>query len=114
VDETTRRRLSFLADKHPRSLKGEVLVDQATGVVLRASLDGRLEVAGHGAAPPAGLRVTLEQRISRIGQVPPLKAPPSALPDVDKPLGIADALDRFGIPRGGKADAGPETDDDEG
>jgi hypothetical protein len=114
VDETTRRRLAFLADKHPRSLKGEVLVDQATGVVLRASVDGRLEVAGQGAARPAALRVTLDQRISRIGQVPTLKAPPGALPDVDKPQGIADALDRFGIPRGGKADAGTEADDDEG
>ena len=114
VDETTRRRLAFLADKQPRSLKGEVLVDQATGVVLRASLQGRLEVAAQGAAKPAALRVTLEQRISRIGQVPPLQAPAGALPDVDKPPGIADALDRFGIPRGGKADAGPEADDDEG
>ena len=37
-----------------------------------------------------------------------------ALPDVDKPLGIADALDRFGIPHGGKADAGVEAEDDDG
>jgi hypothetical protein len=58
--------------------------------------------------------VLLDQKITRIGQAPQLKAPPGALPDVDKPLGIADALDRFGVPRGGKADAGVETDDDEG
>ena len=114
VDETTRRRLAFLAAKSPRSLKGEVLVDQATSVVLRASLDGRLEVPGQGSARPAALRVTLDEKVTRIGQPPQLKAPPGALPDVDKPLGIADALDRFGVPRGGKADAGVETDDDEG
>jgi hypothetical protein len=114
VDETTRRRLAFIAAKSPRSMKGEVLVDQATGVVVRAALDGRLEVPPQGSGKPAGLRVVLDQKISRIGQAPALKAPPGALPDVDKPEGIADALDRFGIPRGGKADAGVETDDDDG
>ena len=114
VDETTRRRLAFLASKHPHSLKGELLVDQATGVVVRATLDGRLEVPSAGTARPAALRVQLEQRISRIGQSPSLKAPAGALPDVDKPLGIADALDRFGMPRGGRPDAGAETDDDDG
>jgi hypothetical protein len=113
ADETTRRRLAFLTDKRPRSMKGEVLVDQATGVVLRASLDGRLEVPAEAGARPAVLRVTLDAKVSRIGQAPLLKAPPGALPDADKPGGIADALDRFGIPRGGKADAGVE-DDDEG
>jgi hypothetical protein len=34
-----------------------------------------------------------------------LKPPPDFLPDQDKPSGIADALDRFGIPRTGR-DAG--------
>jgi hypothetical protein len=114
VDETTRRRLAFLAQKSPKSLKGEVLVDQATSVVLRASLDGRLDVPGQGGTGPAALRVTLEQKVTRIGQPLELKVPPDARPDVDKPLGIADALDRFGIPRGGKADAGAEPDDDDG
>jgi len=114
VDETTRRRLAFLATKAPRSLKGEVLVDTATSVVVRASLDGNLEVPGQGGARPAALRVMLEQKVTRIGQPLELKPPPGALPDVDKPLGIADALDRFGIPRGGKADAGVEPDDDDG
>jgi hypothetical protein len=114
ADETTRRRLAFLAQKSPRSIKGEVLVDEATGVVVRATLDGRLEVPGAAKAPPAALRVQLEQKITRIGQPLLLKPPAGALPDVDKPQGIADALDRFGIPRGGKADAGAETDDDDG
>jgi len=114
VDETTRRRLAFLAGKAPRSLKGEVLVDQASGVVVRATLEGRLEVPGPGSARPAALRVALDEKVTRIGQPLELKIPPGALPDVDKPLGIADALDRFGIPRGGKADAGVEADDDDG
>jgi hypothetical protein len=113
VDETTRRRLGFWGAKKPRSMKGEVLVDQATGVVLRAVLDGRLDVPEVGPTRPAALRVTLEQKVTRIGQAPLLKVPAGALPDVDKPEGIADALDRFGIPRGGKTDAGVE-DDDEG
>jgi hypothetical protein len=112
ADETTRRRLAFLVAKAPRSLKGEVLVDQATGVVVRASLEARLDVPGQGTAGPAALKVTLDQKVTRIGQALELKVPPGALPDVDKPLGIADALDRFGIPRGGKVDAGAEDDDD--
>ena len=81
-------------------------------MVLRAVLDGRLEVPAEGSARPAALRVTLDEKVTRIGQAPLLKPPPGALPDVDKPGGIADALDRFGIPRGGKADAGVEEDDE--
>jgi len=114
ADETTRRRVAFLAGKSPRALKGEVYVDQATGVVVHATLDGRLEVPAPGNPHPAALRVTLDEKVTRIGQPLQLKAPAGALPDVDKPLGIADALDRFGIPRGGKADAGVEADDDDG
>ena len=41
-----------------------------------------------------------------IGQNPELRAPEEYLPDEDKPHGIADALDRFGIPRSGAPDAG--------
>ena len=42
-----------------------------------------------------------------------LQAPQGYLPDADKPEGIADALDRFGIPRKGAPDAGTDTEADE-
>ena len=39
--------------------------------------------------------------------------PNGSLPDADKPEGLADALDRFGIPRSGRADAGVDTELDD-
>ncbi len=124
-DETTRRRAAFFALREPRSLQGEVWVDTKTSVVLKASLDGRLSVPGAAAAADAGageaeLHMTLESARTGIGKAPELQVPTSFLPDADKPQGIADALDRFGVPRAGppKPDAGtpgaaPEPEDEE-
>jgi hypothetical protein len=47
----------------------------------------------------------LKSTLSDIGVDPHLKAPTEFLPDQDKPLGIAAALERFGVPRAG-ADGG--------
>jgi hypothetical protein len=118
-DETTRRRLAFFDQRSPQSLDGEVLVDAATSVVLKARLDGRLVVPAEKTPEAAGLRMSLESTLTRIGQDPKLQPPEKFLPDADKPEGIADALDRFGIPRGkAGTDAGvpPEAhpDEDEG
>jgi hypothetical protein len=51
----------------------------------------------------------MESNVSEIGRSPDLRAPEEYLPDEDKPHGIADALDRFGIPRIGSSDAGVST-----
>ncbi|HET9452387.1 MAG TPA: hypothetical protein VFO83_15970 [Aggregicoccus sp.] len=124
-DETTRRRAAFFALREPRSLQGEVWVDARTSVVLKASLDGRLSVPGAAAGADAGageaeLHLTLQSARTEIGKAPELQVPTSFLPDADKPQGIADALDRFGVPRAGlaKPDAGaaeaaPEPEDEE-
>jgi len=65
----------------------------------------------------AQLQLKVETDVKAVGQPPQLKPPEEFLPDTDKPAGIADALDRFGIPRG-KPDGGtalPLTpEDDEG
>ena len=98
-DDTTRRRLAFFEQRVPKSLSGEVLVDASTSVVLKARLDGRIAVPANSAAGAAELRMVLESALSGIGEDPRLKPPESFLPDADKPQGIADALDRFGIPR---------------
>ena len=51
------------------------------------------------AAGTAELRMVLESAVTEIGKNPQLRAPEDFLPDADKPQGIADALDRFGIAR---------------
>lgn len=98
-DETTRRRLGFFEHRVPLSLSGEVLVDAQTSVVLKTRVDGRLTVPQDKTPESADLRVTLESALSDIGKDPRLQPPQDFLPDEDKPQGIADALDRFGIPR---------------
>jgi hypothetical protein len=98
-DDTTRRRLAFFEHRVPQSLSGEVLVDATTSVVLKVRLDGRVSVPANDAAGLAELRMVLESAVTEIGKDPKLQAPESFLPDADKPQGIADALDRFGIPR---------------
>jgi hypothetical protein len=118
-DETTRRRLAFFEHRVPKSLEGEVLVDAATSVVLKVRLDGHLSVPADKTPEAAQLRMSLESALTGIGQDPKLQPPEKFLPDADKPEGIADALDRFGIPRGkGGKDAGATTeaipDEDDG
>ncbi|WNG39521.1 hypothetical protein F0U61_42020 [Archangium violaceum] len=98
-DETTKRRLAFFENRTPKSLSGEVLVDASTSVVLKVRLDGRIAVPANDAGGAAELRMVLESALSEIGQDPKLQPPENFLPDADKPQGIADALDRFGIPR---------------
>ncbi|AFE04000.1 hypothetical protein COCOR_01320 [Corallococcus coralloides DSM 2259] len=99
ADETTKRRANFFAHRLPRSLEGEVLVDSATSVVLKARLDGRIGVPQEKTPEAAELRMTLESSLTDIGKDPGLQPPQDFLPDADKPQGIADALDHFGIPR---------------
>ena len=98
-DATTQRRLAFFENRTPKSLSGEVLVDATTSVVLKVRLDGRITVPANDAGGAAELRMVLDSALSEIGKDPQLQPPQDFLPDVDKPQGIADALDRFGIPR---------------
>lgn len=123
ADETTRRRANFFAHRVPRSLDGEVLVDAATSVVLKARLDGRMGVPSEKTPEAAELRMTLESALSEVGQDPKLQPPQDFLPDADKPQGIADALDAFGIERKKPEDADkdkpgteapPESEEEEG
>jgi len=114
VDPSTARRSAFWDQRQPKSVKGEITVDQNTAVVLHARLDGRMVVPPAQGNQPAELQLALESTLTDIGADPALKAPKDFLPDADKPLGIAAALDRFGIPRGGRgADAGAEEEEEE-
>lgn len=105
-DATTARRLAFAADRRARALSGELLVDAETSVVLRGRLDGRLGVGGgDGGVGAAELRLVVEVNVTAVGTEPEISVPKDFLPDEDKPPGIAAALSRFGIARGG-ADGG--------
>jgi hypothetical protein len=113
LDEDTARRQRFIEQRQPKKLAGEVVVDAATAVVLRAHLDGTLGVPGEKGVAPAQLRVLLDERIKDVGKAIAIQPPEGHLPDADKPEGIADALDRFGIQRKAGADAGVDTEVDE-
>jgi hypothetical protein len=113
LDEDSGRRQRFMDQRQPKKLSGEVLVDAATAVVLRAHLDGTLAVPGDKSVAAAQLQITLDERIKDVGKAITIQAPEGHLPDADKPEGIADALDRFGIQRKAGADAGVDTEADE-
>ncbi len=113
LDDDTARRQRFMEQRQPRKLTGEVVVDAATAVVLRAHLDGTLGVAGEKGVALAQLHVVLDERIKDVGKPVAIQPPEGHLADADKPEGIADALDRFGIQRKGSADAGVEAEVDD-
>jgi len=99
--------------RQPKKLSGELFVDSATAVVVRAHLDGALLVPGDKGVAPAQLHVLLDERVKDVGKAVSIQVPEGHLPDADKPEGIADALDRFGIQRKGAPDAGVDTEADE-
>jgi hypothetical protein len=111
-DPSTERRLRFFDKRVPKALSGEVFVDAETSVVVKVHLDGHMTAPGEEKdGPEVALRMTLDGRVTDVGKEPGLKTPKDALPDVDKPEGIAEALDRFGIPRVGKhGDGGTESE----
>jgi hypothetical protein len=107
VDSATLSRRRFSEKREPQEISGEIVVDQETAAVLRAKLEGRIKVPAEGERiREAFVRLNLDSSITEIGQNPEIRPPPEFLPDEDKPQGIADALDRFGIPRAGAPDAG--------
>ncbi len=116
-DDSATRRVAFFQKRQPRSLQGELVIDGQTAVVLQARLDGKLSVPSPESSQEKDVVVSLavESTLSHIGKDPALKPPADFLPDADKPLGIAAALDRFGIPHGGGKgkDAGTEAEQGE-
>ena len=106
-DQPTLARRRFQEKREPQEISGEIWVDRETATVLQAKLEGRLKVPAEGEqAREASVRLTLDSAITGVGQDPGIRTPTEFLPDQDKPQGIADAPDRFGIPRSGVADAG--------
>lgn len=94
-DEETKARLAFLDGAQPVSAKGELVLDAATGVPVRTSLDAAFGVK---ADPRARVQVALRSQVKAIGASAPTVAPPKdPLPDERRPRGVADALERAGL-----------------
>jgi hypothetical protein len=110
MDPSSARHNLFWEKRSPKSVRGEVVIDDQSAVVLQARLDGKLAVAGSQGGPKAELSISLDSAMTEIGVNPGLKPPKDFLPDADKPAGIAAALDRFGIRHGNirSADGGTE------
>ena len=104
VDENTKLRLDFYQRREPKSLTGEIWIDAETAVLLKAKLEGRIQVPE--AKGASLLRLSVASEVTDIGKAPRLKVPADFLPDEDKPLGIADALERFGYSTRKAADGG--------
>ena len=85
VDPSTQRRQLFFEKRVPSALAGELLVDGETAVVLKAKLEGKLEVPSTEKEKGATVRLTLDSALTEIGTDPKLKAPEEFLPDQDRP-----------------------------
>lgn len=111
-DPDTKRRLAFLEGAQPVSAKGELVVDEQTGLPLRLALDAAFAVK---ADPRARVQIALRAQVKALGVGVPAVAPPKdPLLDERKPRGVADALERAGLkkkPEGEKAgEPGEEAD----
>ncbi len=111
--EATALRLKFAERKEPRVVSGEVWIDEATGVPLKAELVGRISAPGEGQSE-AKLALRIRFAVVAQGDSVVVVAPKSPLPDEPKPAGVAAALARFGLapgPDGGMTP--PATDEGE-
>jgi hypothetical protein len=108
-DADTRRHLAFLDGRQPLAARGEVLLDEETGVLLKGQLSAAFSVRDD-----ERLRVSVEVA-SEVGAIGPdvktVAAPRDALPDARKPAGVAAALEAAGLKSREKREAAEPVDD---
>jgi hypothetical protein len=78
----------------PLALAGFVSLDVQNGTLLRALLDGRLQIMDRGAASTQ-LTVHVDLQVAQAGRVEPLLAPQRALGEFRRPLRVHDPLSFF-------------------
>jgi hypothetical protein len=111
ADEETRRHLAFLDGRIPVAASGEVLLDDRTGVALRARISGAFSLQDD---PRVRVQVEVAGEVKGLGQkVAAVVAPKSALKDSRKPPGVALALERAGFKSREKAAAAEPADEPE-
>jgi len=95
-DADTQRRLDFVNLSVPRSVEGQLWVDDLTGVPLKADLSAIVSAPGE-QSDEAKLAVRVAFALEAIGDKPALEEPKTFLPDDNRPNGIAAALKRFDV-----------------
>jgi hypothetical protein len=113
TDADTRSRVELLEDAVPVALDGELVVDERTGVPLRARIHAAFGVPSD---PLLRADVKVDARLTALGAgVAAVRAPQGALPDERKPNGPARALEAAGLrERGRPAGGEPEPEDEPG
>ncbi|HUK65822.1 MAG TPA: hypothetical protein VLV17_03285 [Anaeromyxobacteraceae bacterium] len=107
-DPDTARRVDFLEGRVPVALRGEVLLDAATGVPLKVELEGAFTEKKD---PLLRAEVALAASLTQLGgAVAPVAPPPDVLPDERRPRGVARALEAAGLR---KATGTPEKENEE-
>ncbi len=111
VDEETGRHLAFLDGRVPLAASGEVLLDDRTGVPLKARISGAFSVKDD---PRLRVQVEVAGEVKGLGpKVAAVVAPRNALKDSRKPPGVALALERAGFKSREKAAAAEPADEPE-
>jgi hypothetical protein len=111
-DPDTERRIDFLEGRVPVALEGEVALDRATGVPLSVSLKGAFSEKKD---PQLRVELSLTSAVTALGaQVEAVVAPSDALPDEERPRGVARALEAAGLrkPAGTKEQENEEEGDE--
>lgn len=111
-DDDTARRIAFAERRIPRSAKGEVIIDDTTGVILKARLEGTFTVAdpriGDAVGEEAELVVTVDFLVTPKDGVK--ISPPEQVVSTAIPHGLKDPLSFLGDAKPAQAPAEPEDD----
>ncbi len=111
--EATQTRLQFVQRRQPKAVSGEVWIDAATAVPVKCDLRAEIEAPGE-KGQEARLDLSVKSSIDALGDSVKVDPPKNPLPDETRPLGVAAALERFGL--SGGADGGvklPEPPEEE-
>ena len=111
VDPDTKRHLDFLDGRQPVAARGEVLLDEETGVLLKGQLSAAFSLRED---ERVKVSVEVASELTALGaDVKGVAAPREALPDDRKPPGVAAALEAAGLKSREKREAAEPADDDD-
>lgn len=115
-DEETARRVEFDTRRRPERVTGELLVDEVTGVILKARAKARFSVPGVGKDPESALDVELSFDLApddKVAVAAPSNVTAPRMPHaVDEPLSFLGADAPRSAKAGAKGDK-PEREDDD-
>lgn len=113
-DEDTAHRLAFADRKIPRSAGGEVLIDEATGVVLEARFEGAFSVADQptGDAPTQEAQLALSMKFELTPAREVIIKPPDKVVSTAIPHALQNPLEFLGDAAPRPAQAEPADEDE--